>query len=236
MGLLMSIRVKWDDRVVGGWVAGVRLWVGVALVCGLVLCFGVGCQLAGYLANAFGQDEEAVKVLAQYRGLDDRSVAVLVAADERVLFEYPGVREAIGTELSREIAGYVPGVRVLDPRKVAEFEALNPYWSTWFYRDVLKGLKVERVVYVDLLRYQAHEPGNAEVWRGEAAANVGVAEAEAVGSSTLAYATTVQVYYPEDSRVGVIGSERATVDRATVMSLCVKVLNLFRDHEEMVGR
>lgn len=206
----------------------VALWAVSALFAG-------GCEAVGYAANAVagGDRPKKVKVPAEYRGLENKSVAVLVAADEMTLFEYPKVPAALCEAISRRLSEGVVGVQVVDVGQVARFQAANPYWDTWLYGDLLQRLRVERLVYVDLLRYRTHEPGDPHVWRGDALASVGVVEAEAADPNNFVYATTVQVRYPPGHSEGRVGEDAESIPAMTLATLSLQVVNRFREHEEL---
>ncbi|MHC4949199.1 MAG: hypothetical protein ACYTG1_13240, partial [Planctomycetota bacterium] len=83
-----------------------------------------GC-IAGRLVGGMLQNEEyqkKVEVLAEYDGLQDRSVAVLVQADLATLYEHPGLIQAISNNVAGRIQEHVAGARVVDPRLVVDWQ------------------------------------------------------------------------------------------------------------------
>lgn len=192
-----------------------------------------GCELFGFVAHviAGGDNGKKVIVQAEYRGLEGQSVAVLVSADEYIYFEHPQVVQTIGREVSARLASTLPDVRVTNPLQLARFQRENPYWNTLTYGDLIKRLGVDRLVYLDLIRYTLHEPGNTNVSRGVVSANLGVAESDAPEPNRFVYSTTLQSLYPESGVIGLLNADVKTIELATIRQFSRKLANLFHDHE-----
>ncbi|MFW5681426.1 MAG: hypothetical protein ACOC1G_00325 [Phycisphaeraceae bacterium] len=186
-----------------------------------------GCWLA---ATAFG-GEKTYKVQAQYRGLEGKTAAVLVSADEYLLFTQPQVPQMLIQAVSRELAAHVDNIRVVNPRRVAAFEQRNPYWSTTPYTRLIEELEVDRLVIVDLAEYRLHEPGNKHVWRGVINASVSVAEAEQSDPDQLAFSTQVRALFPEGRELGLVNADREQIELGTLKLFSLKVGRVFYDHE-----
>jgi hypothetical protein len=203
----------------------------------LTLCLAwislTGCEAAGWLTEGVIGREKKVNVEAQYRGLDNKSVAVVVAADDRTLYGYPMAPLRVSQAISAQLAVYVPGVRLADPRQIVEFQYNNPHWSTLPYEDLLKRFKVDRLILVDLTHYSTHEPGNKYVWQGQVVANVSVAEADRKDPNHLAFATAVSAKFPEDSVVGVLDSDDEAMQKGMLDLFSRNVVRLFHDHQRI---
>lgn len=202
-----------------------RLLLAVMLL-GVVLTQS-GCWLA---ATAFG-GEKTYKVQAQYRGLEGKTAAVLVSADEYLLFTQPQVPQLLIRAVSRELAAHVDDIRVVNPRRMAAFQQRNPYWSTTPYTRLIEELEVDRLVIVDLAEYRLHEPGNKHVWRGVITASVSVAEAEQSDPDQLAFSTQVRALFPEDRELGLVNVDREQIELGTLKLFSLKVGRVFYDHE-----
>ena len=66
-----------------------------------------------------------------------------------------------------QLASVLPSVRVVDPHQIARFQQENPFWNTLPHSDLIKRLGVDRVIYIDLVQYALHEPGNAYIKQGK---------------------------------------------------------------------
>lgn len=233
VGLTMANSVMSDtNRGVSRWRRYLAVSV-LSVVMVWMMWSASGCAIAGVLAHSVAGGERRVKVEADYRDLDDRRVAVLVAADRDVLFYSPQARERVVREVSAGIAEHVSGATLANPRQIAEFQNANPYWTTMRVSRLIDLLEVERVVVIDLVEYRTHDPGNQHIWRGRVTGNVAVHAADARDPDNPAYYRTVTIDYPEDSAIGVVNPDvdQQTIELAMVKVFGRDVVRLFHDHE-----
>ena len=191
-----------------------------------------GCNIIGFAAHVIGGGDASkkVKVSAEYLGLNGKKIAVLVATDEYTLFEHPTAPATVRRSISALLADNLPGVKVVAPSQIDAFQKENPFWNTLPYNDLIQRLQVDRLVYVDLIQYSLHEPGNAYLWQGSVVANVGVAESESPNPGQFAYATTVQIRFP-DGPVGMLHGDDQTAELGLLRLFTQETVNRFRDHE-----
>lgn len=209
------LMVKWDR------------WIGVVLLVGLLGSVS-GCKFLSYVFLGYEQTED---VEASYQGLDGRHVAVMVAADEQILFQHPGAARLISRQLSASLMAGVEGIRLADPKQIEAFVDENPYWETLLPSQIVEGLGVDRLVLVGLYEYRLHEPGNAHVWRGVVSADVSVIEAEAEDPDNASFSSVVSVQYPTETAIGVLESDSQSVELGLLQAFGEKTTNLFREHE-----
>ena len=210
------------------WHHGLRVLALIACLAG-----ASGCEVFGWLADGVaGGDAPPITVKAEYFGLENESVAVLVAADTAILYEHPLVQLEVATFVSQRIADNVEGATVVDPRQVVDFQQRNIYWDTLPYSEIAGRLEVTRLVVIDLVEYHLREPGNVNLWRGRLAASMGVAEVDGERPNDLAYQTEVSVVYPPDRPVGVVKAEQQTIRFATLALFSRAAAGKFHDHKE----
>ncbi len=202
---------------------------GVVLLLALMLG---GCSAAGLAAYVVGGDDETLKVPAAYRGMDGKSVAVLVSADETVLHFYPQAPLAVSQAVSMDMAAVAPTAKLMDPRQVIAFQNANPAWLTTNYAQLMARLKVDRLIHVDLSEYTTHEPGNTHQWRGIIAARVSVAAGDSEQPANPVFATTLRNEYPPNSTVGLLNSDDQTIQLGMLKGFSQQVAWLFVDHKE----
>ena len=194
-----------------------------------------GCNLMGWMAHGVAGGEKKRTVDAQYHGLEGKTVAVVVAADDVTQFRDPEAVFAICRALSARISDTVPGARVVDPKQVTKFLDENPYWHTLLLSRLIERLGVERLVYVDIVEYQTNEPGNAALGQGKITANIGVLEAEAkeqgLDPDQFKFSELVSSMYPEDNRFGVPDADRATIRLGLISTFSRDVVRLFSTHQ-----
>jgi hypothetical protein len=200
----------------------------------LVTLAVAGCQLAGWAAHNMGGGVTRQKVKGQYFGLENKTIAVIVAADDMTLFRYPNASFMICRATSARISDEITGARVVDPKQIVKFQKDNPYWNTLMLSDLLARLGVERMVYIDLVEYETHEAGNQHVGQGRIVGNVSVLEADAVArgldADQFAFSAAVHSLYPEEHGFGVIDADMQTLELAVVSIFSRDTVRLFRDH------
>ena len=174
-------------------------------------------------------------VKQQYAGLDNRSVAVLVASGEYIDFNYPNVRDQLTREISQRIATNVPGVKLTDPDQVLKFQEDNPYWTARAPAELIRALNVQRLVIVEVGEYRTHEPGDRHILRGVVTGNVNVLEAESPNPNNFALIRPLRAAFPEESR-SKIGYSRETLSESMVETearrrFAEDAAGLFYDHQ-----
>lgn len=209
----------------------------LAAVLANCLCL-TGCNIAAWVGQAFRADEAPVAVKANYRGLENKRVAVLVSADEYTLFRFPRSPAALGTAMSNRIQSNVAGVSVALPGEVEAFRRQNPYWVSSRPSRLLDQLGVDRLVVVELNDYRTNEQGNANVWRGVIDAVVGVYEADAEVPDDRTFEQQVRAEFPENSRFGVLShhAERHEIETAVLERFTLYAAGQFFDHERPPSR
>jgi len=193
----------------------------------LALSLGV----SGCIVGAIMSGPQTYDIKAQYLGLQGKRVAVLVAADEYILFTQPKAEELISSAIATELAGNVIDVRVANPAQVLEFMRSNPYWTTMPYSELITMLEVDRLMVVDLSDYRLNEPGNQHIWRGNISANVLVIEGDSPDPDQAAFEAQIISLFPDNRAVGLVNADRSTVELATLQLFAVQVGHLFYDHE-----
>jgi hypothetical protein len=176
-------------------------------------------------------EKKMVDVTAEYLGLADQRVAVMVAADSHMLYQYPSAPDNVCRAVTAAIAKNVPGVTTTIPDEVTAFQQANPYWINMRYGKLAEHLNVDKIVLIDLIEYQTHEPGNAHIWQGLITANIGVIDAGAQDPDNFVYQNTVGAKFPEESTIGLIDSDDETIELGMVFLFTRKGAGLFYDHQ-----
>lgn len=207
-----------------------RIWIITIMAMGVATL--AGCEAAGWLAQGFESTAPPVLVKAEYLGLENQRVAVLVDAKLETMYQHPLAQLEVAQLLSERIAANVPGVSVLDAKQVVDFQQRNIYWNTSTYSELAKRLNVNRLVLVDLSEYRLHEPGNVHLWRGTIASSVGVAATDSDKPDDLAYQTVVNVSYPPDKPMGAIKADERTIRLGMLDLFARAVVGKFHDYEQ----
>ncbi|MCZ6836630.1 MAG: hypothetical protein O7G85_12710 [Planctomycetota bacterium] len=167
-------------------------------------CMGVpGCgivPLIGGMAQNY-EYQKLVEVLAEYEGLQDQRVAVLVNADMSTLYEYPLLSRQLSGGLAVRIQQTVPGVRVMNPDAVLAWQFNTAGWNALPYADLVYSLDVDRIVYVELYEYRLNPPGDRWMWEGVCAAEIGIIEREGPDPDFFSVSMNVTTTFPEKNVV-----------------------------------
>jgi len=173
---------------------------------------------------------ERYDVKAQYRGLENKSIAVFVSADEFLLYRHPQVRLKVGRAVAARLQENLAGAQVMHPEAVATYQDQNPYWQTMMYSDLIEQVGTDAIVFIDMVNYQLHEPGNRWEKRGSVTANVGVIEANAPDADDFTFYNTVSNVFPEDIEYGIINEDDAAIELGLITLFSRDAAGLFYDH------
>ena len=191
-----------------------------------------GCGAFG-VASKVGEAievEKKVEVLAKYRGLENKTVAVLVNAERGVLYEYPTVVPNVAGNVAAGIRRHVAGAQVLDWRESLSWSYRTPSWMTLPLGTVAEELGVDRVVLVDIYEFRLHPPGNRWIWDGLAAATVGIVERDSLDPDTFVEEYSVTVKFPDVPDLSRESAQEASVQTGLVAKFTQTVNKLFYDH------
>jgi hypothetical protein len=195
--------------------------VTVALVAAALTLGGCGVErLIGGMAQNY-EYQKLKEVHALYPDLENKTVAVLVDVDLGTLYEHPDVVLTIATNVSRDVQLNVPGVRVISPTYVTEWQFRTPMWNAMPYGEIAESIGVDRVVHIDLYEFRLHPPGNRWLWEGVCAANVGIIERDGLDPDAYADVFSVESTYPSIRGV--------TRDSADANRIRTGLLKLFVD-------
>lgn len=208
-----------------------------AVVAALLATVTLGaCDIFTGLSSVIGYNIEVqkkIEVHAKYIGLENRTVAVMVAADMETAYEHPTAIPNLEANIAMGIGKNVSGSKVLDPVYVINWQHQHPNWHSMPLGEVMRELDVERVVIIDLVEYHLNPPGNRWLWDAVATANVGIAEADGGDIDAFAEEYSVTAKFP-------IGTEHLSRDDASEENIEIglqanfhdEVCWLFYDHIE----
>lgn len=209
----------------------------IALAAALAL-LGVGllsgCNLVG-IVGVLGESYKRTStrtVEAEYRGLEGRTFAVIVAADRAISGQHPALVPTLQTAMAERLRANAGAAGYVQPRMLMQFQADNPRWTAMSMGDLAEELGVDRLIFVDLKEFRLHEPGNAYLWAGATSATVGVLETDGPYRDDFAFRKAVAVKFPDDTGYGPedYGSEYVATRLQT--RIIDRVVWLFHDHQE----
>jgi hypothetical protein len=187
----------------------------------LLLTVG-GC---GFLAMAT-HNVVGSKVAASYAGLAKHSVAILVYSDDATTFMYPQARREVSSFLTQQLEKHLPTARLLDYHRVLAYQNGDPNWEALPIKTIGRHFSVDRVIYIELIDYSAHAPGEQRLLRGHIKANVYVYDTHLPGDGRV-FSTTLNVYWPRNAPEPVFDSDANLVRMNTLTRFSRDVARCF---------
>ena len=193
-----------------------------------------GCAV-GHLLGGMMQNYEyglLIETHPAYVGLENKTVAVVVSADLATLHENPQLALTIAANVSRGIRRNVPGTRVLPAAVVANWQFRTPHWEAMPYGELAEGLKVDRVVFIDVAEYRLHPYGNQWLWEGVCAAEIGVIERDGIDPDSYVESFSIDSLFPREKGVGRDSATRVQIETGLLAQFIEKTVWLFHKHLE----
>ena len=185
-----------------------------------------GCQLLGYSEEVQGH-----AVDAQYKGLDGKSVALVLYADQATTNEFPASREELSAFISSKLREKSPTCKLLDYHEVLNWQDETINWFGLTEKQIGKHFSVDRVLYIELLDYSvAVHKGFGDI-QGHIRANCKVYEVESPAIDPV-WSTVLDVSYPEDHPVDPSQTSPDALRASLLEKFADKLTNCFWDHHE----
>ncbi len=170
----------------------------------------------------------------EYRGLENKTIAILVDVDPSLLRHYPLLPLEAGRGIGAQIVGTIPGAQVVEPQAVVKFQHENLYWTTMTCAELSKKSALIASDDREITEFRLNEPGDPNLWRGVVASRVSIAEADSDDPDNLAYGKQVNVAHPELDRPSMVKAEERAMRMTLLDKFATKATNLFREHEEYI--
>ena len=177
----------------------------------LVLCtlaFLGGCNYLSYLLY-LGSPNIPKTEEAEFKGLPNKTVAVVVYADPRVLYDYNYLREQISGAVGYHLEKNVSNVKIVPVERVSRFQNGTPDWETVDKTVLGKKFSADYVLYITISDFTTLEPGSSVLHRGYLTAQVALYQSDLPEKQACAWtAGEIHVVYPEHE-----GGQLMTDDR-----------------------
>ena len=209
-----------------------RKRLATAGACAAGLAAAGGCQIPGFFAAGYQdyKNRQPRDVAAEYRGLEGHTFAVVVSSDRIIQSDHPGVTDELTVRITQQLAENLEGPGYVPAQKCLRYLYDHPSWVAKPRGELAKELGVERLVFVELLEYQVNDPGNAYVWDGVAAGNIGVIEVE--NPDDFAFQKSIRVVYPDESGHGPGDMSQVVVSSVLIKRFTDRAAWLFFTHKE----
>ena len=185
--------------------------------------------LGGCAASNFpgGPADRPQRVRAEYRGLENQTVAVLIQRPEP--YRDPLLGYELSMHLARRLQDHVPNIRMVHPKRVEAYRIQNPDWFYRPYAESARALKAQRLLIVRLQTYRLLEAPHHRWW-GRVLADVDVFEAAGEAGRT-GKTFRIETRYPDEPEpLDQIHNEK-TLRLAVAEVFSIKVARKFHDHD-----
>jgi hypothetical protein len=185
------------------------------------------CQLFGYQEQISGHPVDA-----QYKGLADKSVAIVIYADQATTNEFPAAREEMSAFLSTKLRESLSTTKLLDYHEVMNWQDETINWFGLTEKQIGKHFGVDRVLYIEVLDYSVNQKGGAGDLQGHLRANCKVYETDTAGNDP-AWSSVIDVSFPEDHPVDPTQVPPDAVRARTLDKFSEQLVNCLYDHHEI---
>jgi len=167
-------------------------------VCVLMLLTG-GCGEMLYFFWPFGRTKT---IPAQFDGLKNRSVAVVVFAPESTQFEYTWAVLNLSAMTSARLRAGVKGVTTIDSQKINAYQRKNLHWAEMDRTALGKALKADFVLYISLVEFSTVEEGYVDLLRGRINGEIKVYDCSKSEDSACVWTCeNIRVTFPKTATV-----------------------------------
>lgn len=193
----------------------------------MILLGSSGC---GYLA-AGNERQHGRQVDAQYSGLAEKRVAVVVYADPATTNEFSAAREEISSFLDAELKRAIPTIQLVDYREVVRWQNQTIHWYALTEQDIGKHFGVDRLVYLELLDYRTKIPGAKGYVQGNIRALCKISEIG--GAGKVVWQGEVEAAYPPDGPLDILSLNEIAVRTRTLEAFARKLVGCLHTHREI---
>jgi hypothetical protein len=187
--------------------------------------------LTGCFLFAASQEMSGEKVTAQYTGLPDKSIAIVIYTDQATTNEFPAAREELSSFIAAQIHEHIPTARMLDYHEVINWQDDTLNWFGLTEKEIGKHFSVDRVLYIELLDYSISPNRGYGDLQGHIRAECKVFETDSKIDAP-AWTDVVDVSYPKDHPLDASQASPEGVRSHTLADFSDEVVKRFYDHQK----
>ena len=201
----------------------------VGMLAGLLLTCSA---LSGCWLFAAQERVQGKKVTAEYLGLDNKSVAIVIFTDQAIVNEFPEARAEISGFIAKEMRMNLPTTRLLAPKDVIQWQDETINWFGLSEKDIGTHFGVDRVLMIELQNYSTTTRGGFGDLQGNIRASAKIYEVDNA-SNLPAWRGEFDVSWPKDGPVDVARTNELVVRKRTLEVFAERVVNCFYTHHEI---
>ena len=202
-----------------------------------ILCVGLawaaaGCRFIRYFAYVISPPQRGQKVEAEFSGLNGRTVAVMIVAQEGQLYEHTDLRLRLASAIAVELRKHFSNIKVVSSRRIVRYQDANLDWQAMDRPKLGKEFGADFVLQVTVLEYAVRKHGSASLYRGRIVTECALFDTSRPPSESLQWQNPeVSVAYPEEDRpVAPIGPDIREFQAETERRFATVLVRKFRDY------
>ena len=123
-----------------------------------------GCKQLGALIF-MGTPKQTKNISAEFSGLKNHTVAIVIYCDESTQYENHEVRMTLGTTIAHLLRSNVKKIKVIDPGIVSRFQDENLHWESLPKWQMAEKLDADYVLFISLIQYSMRVPGQVSAFQ-----------------------------------------------------------------------
>jgi len=200
-----------------------------------MMILGVGAAGIGGCGMGGGA-QQAYPVPAEYLGLANKKVAIVVFAMPATVDEFSGSREEISAFIINQMHQHMPTTNVMDPQRVIEWQNNTINWFGLSEMDIGKHFQVDRVLSIQILEYSTKKTIGYSDLQGHIRAQSKIVEVDAPDrKSQTPWTGVVNVTWPQDRPLDPTQTNENAVRQRVLELFSTELVRYFYDHGEQIG-
>jgi hypothetical protein len=189
-----------------------------------------GCNILEFpFYVLFGSTSTTVK--AEYTGLKNKRVALVVSGQPGIDFEYPYARMDVALASAQVISRHVENVTFVEQEKIDKFQQTDFDWYVLPMSEIADKFDAQQVLYLELIQFTLVETDSVNLLRGRIEAHLRVYDRQSPQPDIPSYETDIGVIFPEHGPVPMSDSARMGVQQQSLMLFAEALARRFYKHK-----
>jgi hypothetical protein len=170
---------------------------------------------------------------AEYKGLPNSTVAVVVYSDPAILYDYPKLREQISNVVGYQLTKNVEKVKAVPGERVTRFQDDHGDWEGMDKTALGKKLGADFVLNISVITFSTLEPGSTYLHRGYLTAQVTLHKCSLPEKEACVWnGGEIQLKYPEkDTNMGDLNGDDREIRNQTILTFAELLAKKFYKHK-----
>ncbi len=209
--------------------------------------FPAGCDWARYNMYLFAPRQKKT-IPAEYSGLSEKKLAVLVFMKDEIRDQYPNAQSQITRMITGEFMlasqdsdrgknRELDDLDLVDYEKILRFQRAYPYWNSMTKREMAQHLGADYVLIVSVMGFSTREYSDIDLFRGKMHASARLYDASLPDAESCVWPVpgkhnaSFSHTYPQDTAAGLQGREDTEVRFIVMKKLAQALTSRFYTHK-----